>query len=187
MRFFTDLTILATETFIADTEQSVDSFARWRGDWDELQREKDGITLDAAGLPALTRAFVKLMPDLSRAKSNEAWLKATEDPHLSTAAAFGVLVAQDHRSDAQRLQVGRLWQRMHLSATVDGLAMQPLNQTVERRDRELSMELAPDIGDALDALMPGPDRQAVMPFRIGCLEETALKSPRRRAEDVVLA
>lgn len=187
MRSFTDLTILATETFIADTEQSVDSYKWWRGDWDELQREKDGITLDAAGIPTLTRAFVKLMPDLSRAKSDEAWLKATVDPHLSTAAAFGVLVARDHRSDAQRLQVGRLWQRMHLWATVEGLAMQPLNQTVERRDRELSLEIAPDIGDALAALMPEPAWQAVMPFRVGYPEEPALKSPRRPAEDVVVA
>lgn len=187
MRSFTDLTILATEAFIADTEQSVDSFAWWRDDWDQLQREKDGITLDAAGLPALTRAFVKLMPGLSRARSDEAWLKATEDPHLSTAAAFGVLVARDHRSDAQRLQVGRLWQRMHLRGTVDGLAMQPLNQTVERRDRELSLEIAPDIGQALAALMPEPGWQAVMPFRVGYPAETALKSPRRPAEDVVVA
>lgn len=187
MRTFTDLTVRATETFVADTEQSVDSFAWWRGDWDELQREKDGITLDAAGLPALTRAFVKLMPDLSRAKSDEAWLKATKDPHLSTAAAFGVLVARDHRSDGQRLQVGRLWQRMHLRATVEGLAMQPLNQTVERRDRELSLEIAPDIGQALDDLINEPGWQAVMPFRVGYPKEDALKSPRRPAEDILLA
>jgi len=187
MRSFADLTILATETFIADTEQSVDSFAWWRGDWDELQREKDGISPDAAGLPALTRAFVTLMPDLSRAKSDEAWLKATKDPQLSSTAAFGVLVARDHRSDAQRLQVGRLWQRMHLRATVAGLAMQPLNQTVERRDRELSHEIAPDIGDSLAALLPDPGWQAVMPFRIGYPEETALKSPRRPTANVLLA
>lgn len=185
MRSFADLTILATEAFIADEEQSVDSFAWWRGDWDELQREKDGITLDATGLPALTRILGKLLPDVSRAKSDEAWLKSTKDPQLSSAAAFGVLVARDHRSDAQRLQVGRLWQRIHLAATVDGLAMQPLNQTVERRDRELSLGIAPDIGDALDALLPEPGWQAVMPFRVGYPKETALRSPRRPATDVV--
>lgn len=186
MRAFADLTTLATELFIADTEQSVDSFAWWRGDWDELQERKAGITPDAAGLPALTRAFVKLMPDLSRAKSDEAWLKSTKDPQLSTAAAFGVLVARDHRSDAQRLQVGRLWQQMHLQATVEGMGMQPLNQTVERRDRELSLGIAPEIGSALDALRPEPGWQAMMPFRIGYPTNDPLKSPRRPAADVVI-
>ena len=90
---FSELTIAATEAFIADTEQSVDSFAWWRGDWDELQRRKDGITMDAAGLPALTRALGKIMPDLSRSAFDESWLKCTRDPQLSSAAAFGVIVA----------------------------------------------------------------------------------------------
>ncbi len=184
---FGALTIAATEAFIADTEQSVDSFAWWRSDWDELQRLKDGLTLDAAGLPALTRAFVKMMPDISRAESDQAWLKATRDPQLATAAAFGIVVARDHQSAAQWIQAGKLFQRLHLWATAEGMAMQPLNQMVERRDRELSVGLAPEIGSALDALMPEPGWQALMPFRIGYPAEPALKSPRRPAAEVVMA
>lgn len=186
-RAFAESTIAATEAFIADAEQSVDNYTWWRGDWDELQRRRDGITLDAAGLPPLTRALAKLMPDLSRAGSDEAWLKSTKDPQLSTAAAFGVLVARDHRAAGQRLQAGRLYQRLHLWATAEGLAMQPLNQTVERRDRELSAGLAPAIGPALDALLPEPGWQAVMPFRLGYPTAPPLKSPRRPAAEVVLA
>ena len=186
-RSVAELTIRATEVFIADTEQSVDSFKWWRGDWDELQRSKDGITLDAAGLPPLTRTLGKLMPDISRTTSDEAWLKMTREPQLSTAAGFGIIVARDHRAAAQRLEVGRLYQRLHLWATAEGLAMQPLNQTVERRDRELSTGIAPEIGRALDALMPEPGWQAAMPFRIGYPKEEPLKSPRRPAADVVLA
>lgn len=186
-RGFSELTIAATEAFIADTEQSVDSFAWWRGDWDELQRRKDGITLDAAGLPSLTRALGKIMPDISRASFDDSWLKNTKDPQLSTAAAFGVIVARDHESGSQRLEAGRLYQRLHLWATVEGLAMQPINQTVERRDRELEAGLSSEIGPALAELLAEPGWQAVMPFRIGYPKETALKSPRRPAEDVVLA
>lgn len=184
---FGALTIAATEAFIADTEQSVDSFAWFRSDWDEVQRLKDGLTLDAAGLPPLTRAFVKMMPDISRAESDQAWLKSTRDPQLATAAAFGILVARDHQAAAQRLEAGRLFQRLHLWATAEGMAMQPINQTVERRDRELSASLPPDIGSALAALMPEPGWQALMPFRIGYPAEPALKSPRRPAAEVVVA
>jgi len=143
---FADLTIGATETYISDTVMSIDSFARWRGAWDELQRRKDGITLDAAGLPLHIRAFVnKMMPHLSRAASDEAWLKSTKDPQLSTAAAFGVIVARNHEDAVQRLQVGRIYQRLHLWATIEGLAVQPINQTVDRRDRELSAGLPPGL------------------------------------------
>lgn len=186
-RAFADLTVKATEAYIADTGQSVDSFAWWRGDWDELQRRKDGVTLDAAGLPPLTRALGKLLPDISRAQSDDAWLKGTKDPQVSTAAAFGVIVVRDHRDAVQRLQTGRFYQRMHLWTTANALAMQPLNQTVERRDRELAADLPPEIGRALDALMPEPGWQAVMPFRIGHPAQTPRKSPRRPAEEVVLA
>jgi len=184
---FNTVTVAATEAFIADTEQSVEDFAWWRGDWEELQRHKDGITIDAAGLPPLTRALGKLMPDISRATSDSTWLSNTKNTQLSNSAAFGIIVALDHRSDAQRLQTGRLYQRLHLWATGNRLAMQPLNQSVERRDRELQRNLEPVTGRPLDALMPDPKWQAVMPFRIGYPAETALASPRRPAADVVRA
>jgi len=65
--------------------------------------------------------------------------------------------------------------------------MQPLNQTVERRDREIEAGIAAEIGPALEELLAEPGWAAVMPFRIGYPKETPLKSPRRPAEDVVRA
>jgi hypothetical protein len=186
VKVFADLTIEATEAFIADREQSVDSFRWWRGDWDKLQAEKDGITLDAAGLPTLTRIAAKMLPDISRQASDKAWLKGTKDPQLSSAKTFGIIAVRDHQSSTQRLKAGRLYQRLNLRATLDGLAMQPLNQTVERRDRELQLGIDGDIGPRLDSLNPEPGWQAVMPFRIGEPDEPALKSPRRPAEEVIL-
>jgi len=87
---------------------------------------------------------------------------------------------------ALRIATGRAWQRLHLWATSQGLAMQPLNQTVERRDRELQLGVQTEIGTALDALAGGSDRQSMMPFRIGYPEEKALKSPRRAASEVIV-
>jgi len=184
-RSFAALTVTATEAYIADTEQSIDSFKWWRGDWDALQEHKDGITIDAGGLPPLTRALGKLLPAMSREANDKFWLDGTKDPQVSTAAAFGIIVTRDHRAADQRLKAGRFYQRLNLWATSEGLAMHPINQTVERRDRELQIGIAPEIGRALDAFMPEAGWQAALPFRLGYPEKKALESPRRPAEDVV--
>ena len=41
------------------------------------------------------------------------------------------------------MKTGMLWQRMQLWATAPGLAMQPLNQPIERAEREESADLPP--------------------------------------------
>ncbi len=184
-RAFSDLTIRATEAFIADRRQSVDDFAWWRGDWQELQRRKDGVTLDTAGLSPLIRALGKLLPPETRAANDQAWLTSTRDPQLKTAAAFGIIVGRNPRSNRQRLEAGRLWQRLQLWATVKGLAMQPLNQTVERAEREQMAGLKLEIATGLLALMPERGWHPLMPFRIGYPTASGLKSPRRPAEAVI--
>lgn len=129
------LTVRATEAIIADPAQSADDFAWYCTSWSELQARKDGVTLDAAGLGPLLRMLGKLVP-VSQDQSDQGWLTTTRDSQLPTAAAFGTLVVHEARDNAQRLQAGRMWQRMHLWATTQGLAMQPLNQVVERAERE---------------------------------------------------
>ena len=181
---FSELTVRATETFIADSRQSVDDFAWWRGDWHDLQRTKEGITIDAAGLPPLTRVLGKVLLPQSRASNDQAWLAATRDPQLRTAAVFGIIVARDARGTRQRLDAGRLWQRMQLWATTQGLAMQPLNQTVERAEREQTAGVTREIGRGLQALLPRRGWAPLMPFRIGYPTTEGLKSPRRPAAEV---
>ena len=57
-----ELLVAATESIIGDPDQSASDFAWFRQDWDELQRRRDGITVDAAGLSDLTAALAKLLP-----------------------------------------------------------------------------------------------------------------------------
>ncbi len=184
-RAFSALTVRATEGFIADPQQSIDDFAWWRGDWHDLQRTKDGITIDAAGLSPLTRVLGKMLLPQSRASNDQAWLTSTRDPQMRTAAAFGIIVARDARSTRQRLDAGRLWQRMQLWATTQGLAMQPLNQTVERAEREQTAGLTREIAGGLQGLMPEGGWHPLMPFRIGYPTTEGLKSPRRPVMDVI--
>jgi nitroreductase len=184
-RDFADLTLRATQAFIADRQQAIDDFSWWRGDWHDVQKYKDGITVDASNfLPPLTRALAKVLPPQSRQANDSAWLSSTRNPQLSTAPAFGIIVVRRATSNRQRLEAGRLWQRLHLWATTQGLAMQPLNQMVERAEREQAAGLAPEIGSELLTLIPEDGWHALMPFRLGYPTTEALKSPRRPAEEV---
>jgi nitroreductase len=179
---FSELAVRATEAIIADADQSRDSLAWYRGDWDRMQETKDGVTVDAAGQSQMVRAMAKILPT-SHDLNNDAWLDSTRDTHLPTAAAVGSLVVRDPFDPVQRMQTGRIWQRMHLWATTQGLAMQPINQIEERIDRERSANLRPEFTDAMAALVPAGGH-AIFSFRIGYPTTEALASPRRRAEDV---
>ena len=184
-RAFREQTVRATKAIIADPEQAADDFAWYPRDWRALQAKKDGVTLDAAGISPVLRTLGKVL-GVSRDQSDQGWLSATRDSQLPTAAAFGTLAIRQVADNAQRIQAGRVWQRMHLWATNQGLAMQPLNQVVERAEREQTAGLRPDFTTEVAAMIPEAGWHAVMPFRIGYPMVDALGSPRRPAEDVVV-
>ena len=183
-RTFGDLTIRATEAIIADPRQNDDDASWYRDSWQQLQSHKDGITVDPSGSSPFIRTYAKLLP-VTRAQNNDGWLTGTRDTQIPTATAFGALVVTDPRSLTLRLQVGRLWQRLHLTATAAGVSLQPLCQIPERIDREQSAGLPTDIGTAMAALLP-VGQHPLMTFRIGHPTTDALRSPRRPAEEVVL-
>jgi hypothetical protein len=161
------LIVQATEAIIADRQQSQDSAAWFRPTWQEIQHKRDGLTVDAQALPGWMRAAAKVLPPVSREQSERIWLKSTREVQVTTASAFGVLLAHDAADNSNRVQSGRLWQRMHLWAETKGIAMQPLNQMPERADRERSIGMEPRFGSALKELAGDPAWQVVMPFRLG--------------------
>ena len=184
---FAALTLQATEAIIADSAQAHDDFVWWRSDWQEIQRHKDGITLDPAGLPNFTRTIAKMLPAQSLPAYDQAWLDGMRNRQVNTAAAFGLLVTRGRDDNAQRLAAGQLWQRLHLYATTQGLAVQPLCQAPERVDREQATGGAPVFTRGLGELLPEPSGQAVMAFRIGYPTMPTHLSPRRPAQEVVRA
>ena len=181
---FADLTVRATEAIVADHAQAADDYRWWRDTPAAIQHFRDGITLDASGLPPLVRAAGKILPGQSRAEYGASWIASTRDTHVTTAAAFGAVVVHDPADHAQRVRAGRVWQRMHLWATAHGLGLQPLNQMLERADRELATGQQPVFGTAVAALLPERGWAPVMPFRIGYPTIDPLPSPRRSAADV---
>ncbi|MCT1399297.1 twin-arginine translocation signal domain-containing protein [Paenibacillus sp. p3-SID867] len=182
-----DLVIESTVAIIADPEMSHDSNRWFRGDWDELHKFRDGLTLDAQGGPAWVRAAGKILPNVSHDSANQFWLKSTRQTHVHTAAAYGLLSIPDLRNPADQVRAGRFWQRIHLKGTAEGLALHPLNQPMEMRDRELQLksERRP-FGQQLAQLSDSSAGEAVFLFRIGYPMAAVYPSPRRDLKDIIM-
>lgn len=176
----------ATEAIIADAPMVHDSERWFRHSWDAIQTHRDGPTLDAAGLSPLMTSIAKLLPRPSAEANHRYWLDATRDVHVATAPAFGLILVPDLYDRGRSLQAGRVWQRLHLWATTQGLAMQPLNQPVERVDRERQLGQPPHAADALAGLTGDRDARPTFVFRIGHPSRSAPASPRRSVEQVVI-
>ena len=174
----------ATAAVISDGAQSDEIERWWRATRDEIDRHRDGMTLDCQGLPPVTLLLGKVLPPQSQQQNNQTWLKNTRDVQVKTAAAFGLLSVQDAADAESQLQVGRAYQRLHLWATASGLALQPLNQVTERIARDRSQGRTPPLEAPLAELTPN-GRTALFTLRIGHSTVTAGLSPRRRLADVV--
>ncbi len=179
-----NLLVEAAHALVADKTQDGDS-ARWyRATWQDLQQHRDGITIDAAGLPDWKRALGKMLPPASQEQQDATFLSNTAE-QAQTAGAFGLLAVHDGQDRAQQLRAGRLWERMHLWATKERLATQPLNAVVERAAREVVLGGTPHFGNALAALVGDLAWQTLLTFRIGYLTHEGLRSPRRSVDQVV--
>ncbi len=174
-------TIDATIAFIADDAMSRASNVWYRHTAAEILEHRDGITLDASGNGAATRFFGKSGGHPSDETADSYWLAGTREDQ-TTGSAFAILSSPGASTRADQLRVGRVFQRLHLWATSQGLAMQPLNQMTELQDREETQGLAPTFTNALGALLGAPGRRAQMLFRIGYPWNAALQSPRRPLE-----
>ena len=143
------LIVEATARIIGDPQMSADS-ARWfRTGRREIAAHRDGVTVDTAGLPPFMTAASKLLPDLDAASADRYWLSITRETHVSTAPVLGMLLVRDRLDAPSALQAGRAWQRLHLAATAEGLAAQPLNQPVECIDRDAMLGRADTFGSAM--------------------------------------
>lgn len=66
-----ELIVAATEAIIADRQQSGDSAKWFRSSGRDLQRLRDGITLDAQSPPPFVNAMAKILPPGSATDSGE--------------------------------------------------------------------------------------------------------------------
>jgi len=160
---------------------------RWvRMNWNSVQKHRDGLTVDAFGLPPIKTAVAKMMP---------LWMlrwAASRGPQngysnlMLSAPLIGIIAVHDRYDQEHCLRAGRIWQRAHLLATARGLAGRPCNEAVELLDHDKAGgELAKRTG-WLGDVMGDYTWQPTFVFYMGYPTLTARASPRRPIEKVIV-
>lgn len=180
------LIVSATRAIVADRQMSKDN-ARWfRFRHEAVERCRDGLTLDANVTAPLANFAAKLFPP-SAERADRHWLHDTEKVYVRTAPLLGAIAVRDLYDRPTALCAGRLWQRLHLLLTAHDIAAQPLNQPVERVDRERAEgNESPQIAGALARITGDPAWHATFIFRAGYAARAAPLSPRRDLRAVVM-
>ena len=178
--------IKSTEDIIADATMVHDSQKWFRLSWADVQKYRDGPTVDAFGVSPLLSAAIKMLPPPSAETNHQQWLDVTRNVHLEKSQVFGLIMVRDLHDQVQNLRAGRLWQRLHLWATTKDVAMHPINQSIEMVDREMSLTKPPQTAQVLADLTGDPAWKPTFSFRVGYPIRKALESPRRAVEDVVV-
>ncbi len=177
------LLIDAATALVADEQQSTDGFVWFRSSNDEIQRHRDGLVLDGQGVSPLVLGIAKLLPASSRTDGDRFWVDQTRTVHTATAAAYGVITTTLPDDRRIQLDAGRLLQRIHLTATAEGLALQHMNQITERIDREAATGAAPSFAPRFAELLPEGSRP-LLTFRVGYPVRAARPTPRRSVAEV---
>ena len=180
------LIVEATERIVADHEMSLDSFRWIRTGRRDVLAHRDGVTIDTAGAGRLKTLAAKFLPNLNAAVIDRIWLDATRTTQTATAAVFGMMLVPDRLDMASTIAAGRAWQRLHLAATILGLAAQPLNQPVEMIDRNQMLGRADEFGPGLASCSGENEWEPTFVFRLGYAERQAPHSPRRALENVMV-
>jgi nitroreductase len=180
---FREASVAATQAIVDDAEMREASHVWYRHRSAEIEAHRDGTTLATTGNGAMIRFFGRLGGRPSAASAGGYWVKAARS-FQATGAAYGLLSTPAGADARALLRVGRAFQRIHLFATQEGLALQPQNQLAERQDREVQLGLPPRFAPILEGWV-GPERRAQMLFRIGYAWDEAPHSPRRPAEWVM--
>jgi nitroreductase len=184
-REFGALIVQSTEQIVADREMSMDSFRWIRTGRRDVLVHRDGVTIDTSGTSRLMTVAAKMLPDLSATRIDRIWVDTTRDVHTATASVFGMILIPDRLNMAQSIAAGRAWQRLHLAATAEGIAAQPLNQPVEMIDRHHMLGRPDEFGPSLVKLGGATGWEPTFVFRLGYAVREAPRSPRRPLADVV--
>jgi len=178
-----ELLVDAAEALIADEQQSMDGYVWFRNSNDDVQRYRDGLVLDGQGVSPLVLGIAKLLPASSRTSGDQFWVEQTRTVHTATAAAYGVITTSSPDDRRNQLNAGRLLQRIHLTATSQGIALQHMNQVTERIDRESTTGAAPTFAPRFAELLP-PNALPLLTFRVGYPVREGRPTPRRSAVEV---
>lgn len=179
------LYVEATEAITADAEASEEAFSWFRSDRSDIDKYRDGLTLDCQGLDGFTLFMAKVLPAQSRSEGDQFWVRSTRDVHTATAAAYGVIRVGDVSDRTAQVTGGRLLARLHLAATAAGLAFHHMNQITERIDRDAQLGNRDVFSSRFGQAIGGPATTGLVSFRVGRSTRHPGLSPRRAVNEVV--
>ena len=182
----TEISSAANAELYSDPEVERSS-ERWiRTKWSDVQKYRDGLTIDAFGLSSIATAAAKIMPlRMFRRIASQAQKNAYSELMLS-APLIGLIAVRDRYDKADSMRAGRIWQRIHLLATARGLAARPSNEAVEMVDHERLRGKEPRRAALLARIIGDSAWQPTFVFYMGYPIRTVPASPRRSIENVVL-
>ena len=180
------ITSAANDEIYADPEVKRGSGPWFRNHWSDVQKFRDGLTIDAFGQPPIATAMSKTMPVwmLRRLASREE--KDGYSKLMLTAPLMGIIAVHDRYDREHCLRAGRIWQRAHLLATARDVAGRPCNEAVEMIDHERALGKPPRHTGLLVDLMGDATWQPTFVFYMGYPTLTGRASPRRSIADVVI-
>jgi nitroreductase len=160
---------------------------RWlRTKWSSVQKYRDGLTVDAFGLPPIVTAIAKVMPgQMLRWAASHRTGNGYSDLMLS-APLIGIIAVRDRYAREQCLRAGRIWQRAHLFATSHGLAARPCNEVVEMVDHERALGRPASRVALLNEITADSTWQPTFVFYMGYPKLSAHASPRRPVRAVLV-
>jgi len=164
-----------------------DGSAQWiRWHWSDVQKHRDGLTIDCDGAPPMANAVFKFLPTQWLRKLAGRGNGDTYAQLLRATPVFGLIALRDRYDQEQNLRAGRIWQRTHLWLTAHGIAGRPINEQVELIDQERWLNKEPHALAQLSELTGEATWQPTFMFRIGYAIRPAPASPRRPVQDVVI-
>jgi hypothetical protein len=184
-KLFAEGTIEATAGYIADPKLLKDSHRWFRYSLEEVNEKRDGLSVVGLGMPEWQARVALSLPESWLGDFGKKWLEATETQHCATAPRFGVIAAPNRDDKAQLLEAGRLWQRLHLEATLQGVAMHPLNQMMEMVDHDCFEGHISRAEYQLARIVKDSGLQAVFGFRCGYARQPSKPAPRRGVSEVI--
>jgi len=160
---------------------------RWiRIHWSSVQKFRDGLTIDAFGMPPIATAVSKMMPLWMLKWAASRGAMGGYSNLMLSAPLIGIIAVHDRYDREYCLRAGRIWQQAHLLATARGLAGRPCNEAVEMIDHEKALGKQARRAGLLGDVIADAAWQPTFVFYMGYPTLTARASPRRSIESVVL-
>ena len=185
-RRIAEVSSAANSEIYSDPQVRRDSEQWVRTKWSSVQKFRDGLTIDAFGLPPLTAAIAKMM---STGMLRKVAARSARDNYaelMLSAPLIGLIAVHDRYDQEQCLQAGRVWQRAHLLASARGLAARPCNEAVEMVDHERALGSPASREALLSAITLDRTWQTTFVFYMGYPSLSAHASPRRPVQDILI-